>query len=252
MKLFNALNLFSFYRLLRIYLLSGLFISSFSFASENPTSIPALASVHSSQNLPANTEPVDPLLIKKNVISIFKSTVFEINQTLTEKQQDFQKNPINLVKYVDKLLIPLWSAQSTLKRLFSKKVWDSFSPKNQGNLVQGFNNTLHRYIQEGFKHYNGQKIEFVKVRLNKKQNYGYLTIKVIPTLIPSFNLDFKIALIAGEWHLYDAVVQGVSYVSFKKDEFRRKYQQQGAVGVIESLKKKNSGFIPSQIQMKEI
>jgi len=179
----------------------------------------------------------------------FKRSILKINQSLKVSQRRFEQSPIELAKFVDAELLPLWASHKTLSALVGLKSWRQMPISSRQALQTSFNNTLQRYVQEGFDHYDGQTIEFVGVRLNKRQNRGYLTIKVVPNLLPSFNIDLRIGLFEddhneADWYLYDAMVQGVSYVTLKKDDYRHRLQE-GVGALITSIDQKNQGYLPS-------
>jgi len=186
----------------------------------------------------------------------FKHLVAKINQSLKLNQKQFEQSPMDLAKYVDAELIPLWASHKTLAALVGAKSWRQMPLASRHALQVSFNNTLQRYVQEGFDHYDGQTIEFVGIRLNKRQNRGYLTIKVIPNLLPSFNIDLRIGWLEDgnsggdqsnrDWYLYDAMVQGVSYVTLKKDDYRHRLQE-GVDALIASIDLKNQGYLPSRL-----
>jgi len=168
-----------------------------------------------------------------------------INKTLEAKQYDFKKNPIKLVSYVDKQLIDIWSSERTMRGLLSSKNWKTLSLEQQKNLSKAFDDTLQRYVQEGFKSYDGQEIEFVNLKLHPKKLRGLLTVKVIPNLLPSFNIHLKVEHKDNKWKFYDIMVQGVSYITVKKDSIRNIFKEGGANSVLNDFVSKNQGFIPS-------
>ena len=183
------------------------------------------------------------------VESRFKRSIFKINQSLKVKQQLFERSPLELAKFVDAELLPLWASHKTLSALVGVKSWRQMSISSQQALQTSFNNTLQRSVQEGFDHDDGQTIEFGGVRLNNRKNRGYLTIKVVPNLLPSFNIDLRIGLFEddqneADWYLYDAMVQGVSYVTLKKGDYRHRLQE-GVDSLITSIDLKNQGYLPS-------
>ncbi len=185
----------------------------------------------------------------ESVSNHFEKLVNTINQTVLSRQKEFEAKPKLLVDYVDKTLIPLWSSSKTLSGFLSRKSWKKLTIDQQKKLVQSFNNTLQRYVQEGFKSYDGQQIEFVKVRLSDSKKRGVLTLKVIPNLVPSFNIDLKIQYKHNRWQIYDVLLQGISYVSIKKDEFRKAYLNQGFDAVALIFDNKNKGFVPSSAKI---
>ncbi|MCW8877866.1 MAG: ABC transporter substrate-binding protein [Kangiellaceae bacterium] len=177
----------------------------------------------------------------------FKGKVSRINQTLAARQAEFKADPTKLVEYVDQELIPLWSSEKTMKGLVGTKNWKQISESNQSKLAASFNNTLQRYVQEGFEEYDGQSVKFVKLRLNSKKSKGILTLEVIPNLLPSFNIDLKVGSKNGNWQIYDVLVQGVSYISLKKEKIRQILDKNGVQALIKDFSDKNQGFMPSSV-----
>ena len=182
---------------------------------------------------------------EKQVESHYKSTINSINSTLRARQIEFKNNPLKLVGYVDETLLPLWAAQKTMKGMLGNKAWSSLTNKEKMALEASFKDTLQRYVQEGFNSYDGQQVEFVKVKFHPKYARGLLTIKVIPNLLPSFNVDLKISQSENGWAIYDALVKGVSYVSLKKEEVRELFKDGGVSAVLSSFASKNAGYVES-------
>ena len=175
----------------------------------------------------------------------FIEQIESINKTLDARQKEFKESPIKLVSYVDKQLIPMWSSEKTMRGLLSGKNWKTLSDEQKKELSKVFDDTLQRYVQEGFKSYDGQEIEFVKLKLHPKKPRGLLTVKVIPNLLPSFHIHLKVEHKDQNWKIYDVMVQGVSYISLKKNEVRGIFNKGGVRSVLKEFIAKNQGFIPS-------
>ena len=175
----------------------------------------------------------------------YRNQVSFINQSLISKQQVFEASPLELAQFVDKSVLPLWNSTKTLKGLFGKSNWQNLSQKDRDSLQKGFNDTIQRYVQEGFALYDGQELEFVGVKFNKKETRGILTLEIKPNIMPSFNVDFKIFNDGKSWQLYDILIKGVSYITLKKDSFRQSLKNQGIDAVLAAIHEKNKGFISS-------
>ncbi len=184
-------------------------------------------------------------LSKQQVESHFKSTIESINKTLQLRQSDFKNNPLKLVSYVDEQLIPLWESRKTMRGLLGSKNWNTLSANDKDKLESSFNDTLQRYVQEGFDSYDGQQVEFVRIKFHPKSSRGLLTIKVIPNLLPSFNVDLKVSKSDQGWTIYDVLVKGVSYVSLKKEGVRDLFIEGGVSALITEFASKNAGYLAS-------
>jgi phospholipid transport system substrate-binding protein len=181
----------------------------------------------------------------ESVEQSFKTQVAFINQTLKVNQKAFEASPHLLAGFVDNSLLPLWEASQTLAGLLGSKNWHGLSHAEQAGLQKAFNDTIQRYVQEGFALYDGQTLEFVSVKLNDSATRGLLTLKVIPNVMPSFEVDFKIFKQEETWQLYDILVQGVSYITLKKDSYRKQLAEQGVKGILATISEKNQGYIAS-------
>lgn len=184
---------------------------------------------------------------QKLVEAHYRQVVHSLNNQMRAKQAELSQSPEKLAKFIDVELLPRWSALKTLKGLLGRKVWETLTEEDFQELTKGFNNTLQRYVQEGFSLYDGQKIEFVKVELNKSASKGLLTLRIIPHVMPSFNVSFRIYQEKGRWFLYDALIQGASYIGLKKDSYRKLHDKQGINGVISLIEEKNKGYWPSSL-----
>lgn len=187
-----------------------------------------------------------PLLAKQSPLEhYFDSKLVHLNALLIKNNESLKNNPKSLKSFVNTEVLPLWSSETTLKALLGTKEWNKISSPKQIQLIEAFNQTLHRYVREGMKFYSKQKFSFVSIKLNKKGTRGYLAILIDPEILPSINVTFKMTKIEDNWKLYDVFIAGISYVKMKKLEIGRIYSENGTDAVLEHLKSKN---ITSMVQ----
>jgi len=169
----------------------------------------------------------------------FKQIIVNIDSTLFTEQVLLKSDKSHLENFVDSKILPHWNIDLTLKQLIGSKNWQAFTNEQINALEMGFNKTMHRYVREGMDYYDGQRIKLLNVRLNKKNTRGIVTIQLEPIYLPAFNIIFKIAHKNSQWRLYDVLVEGISYVKMKKNEYRRLISEQGVEGLLAYLEKKN-------------
>lgn len=182
---------------------------------------------------------------KLQLIEQIESTIREINNTLQSRESEFKKSPNALAEFVDDTLVDIWSAEKTMTGLTGRKQWNSLKEADKAAMVQVFNDTLQRYVQEGITLYDGQTVDFIELKLSPKQTRGLLTIEVNPRVMPSFNIDLKVVIDENRWGIYDILIQGVSYIQLKRNEVRAIIKEKGHQAVIAAFREKNTGFIPS-------
>ncbi len=169
----------------------------------------------------------------------FSQLVKSIDSQLIKNQQQLKADDQILLQFVKQNILSNWHVELTLKRLLSKEKWGRLSSSEINALKQRFNETLHRYMQEAMGYYDNQRIIFVSIKLNKRQTKGLLTLQLQPIYLPSFNVSFKINYSNNQWLLYDAYVEGISYIKMKRGDYREHLDSNGIKGLLAYLDKKN-------------
>jgi len=177
--------------------------------------------------------------IEKEVNNHFEQAVSKIDNILFTQQKKLINTPSKLYQFVNSELLPLWNSERTLKLLLGASKWKALTANEIDSLNRTFDQTMRRYINEGMKFYDGQRIKLVSVNLNKKQTKGIVTIEISPIYLPAFKINFKISKSNDQWLLYDILVEGISYVKMKKNEYRRIVEQQGVDELLAYLDEKN-------------
>ncbi|MDQ7050422.1 MAG: ABC transporter substrate-binding protein [Enterobacterales bacterium] len=200
----------------------------------------------------------------------FQRVIQQIDQDLLAHQTAFKTDPLQLGRFVNQKILSQWDSQRTLKHLIGKKLWRQLTPQDIAALELRFEQTIQRYVREGMGLYDGQSVKTLRVQLNKLATRGLLTLRVEPIYLPAFNIQFKIAPLTeadstqqstslkantkqvNRWQLYDILVQGISYIKLKKNEYRRIIQNQGLNALLKRLDDKNqiSNQNPQQSRLK--
>jgi len=175
----------------------------------------------------------------KTVTTYFEQKISDLDVTLLNNQAALTSDPVKQREFVDQKLLPLWSSIRTLKLILGAKQWKSLSKDQIVRLETSFAETFQRYTSEALKFYDGQRIKVLSIRLNGEQSKGYLTTELSPIYLPRFNITFKIVNQEDDWKLYDIMVEGISYIKMKKNEYRRILVEQGFDALICHLDKKN-------------
>lgn len=208
--------------------------------------------VNTARDLPARSKQATKLSkLRLNTPSLeadYASLIESIDSTLIDRYDEFKREPRLLNEFVEQQILPYWNVELTLKQLLGSKHWNSLTKQEITSVKQTFVDTLNRYVGEGMKFYDGQRIKFSKVKINKKQTRGLLTLTLEPIYLPAFNVSFKIANQNEQWQLYDVMVEGISYVKMKKGEYRQLVDKAGIKGLLAHLDKKNQASTPDDNQ----
>jgi len=71
------------------------------------------------------------------------------------------------------------------------------------------------------KHYDGQRVKVLSIRLHEKLKSGFLTAELKPIYLPKFNIMFKIVKAQEQWKFYDILIEGIGYIKIKRTEYRQ-------------------------------
>ena len=193
----------------------------------------------------------------------FEQVIQQIDQRLLQQQAQFKVDPVKLESFVNHQILPQWDSQRTLMYLIGKKLWQQLTPEDIAALELRFQQTIQRYVREGMGIYDGQRVKTLRVQLNAKGSRGLLTLRLEPIYLPAFNIQFKIAPLVGSkatqaeqpgdgqgarWKLYDILIEGISYIKLKKNEYRQIIQNQGLNALLKMLDDKNHSNIPAPQQ----
>lgn len=171
---------------------------------------------------------------------LFSNVLKNIDSTLLTEQLQLKVDPTQLRNFVNSKILPYWDVELTLRLLVGSKRWKNLTEAEMLELKRVFKDTLHRYVQEGVKLYDGQRAAFVSAKLKKDDNRkGIITISLEPIYLPAFEIHFKIAKQDDSWKLYDIFVEGISYVKMKKNEYRQIIHKSGIAGLLSYLDNKN-------------
>lgn len=177
--------------------------------------------------------------LEKSLKTYFDDKVTDLDETLFNNQQQLASDKKALIQFVDEKLLPLWSSTKTLKLMVGKKLWKTFSRGQKAQLEESFKQTFHRYVKEGMKHYDGQRIKVSSIRLRKKLKSGFLTAELEPIYLPKFNITFRITNTEDQWRFYDILIEGVGYIKIKRTEYRQILHNKGFDALICHLDTKN-------------
>jgi len=176
---------------------------------------------------------------KGEVEGYFREILSNIDGTLSKEQLRLKKDDQFLQNFVETKILPFWDVELTLRLLVGTKQWKCLKDDEVSALKKAFVDTLHRYVREGVKMYDGQRANFVDAILSDDATKGKISVRLEPIYLPAFQIHFKIAKREQQWKLYDVFVEGVSYVKLKKNQYRQIIHKSGVTGLLTYLESKN-------------
>ncbi len=114
--------------------------------------------------------------------------------------------------------------------------WAKLSDKEREEFVGLFKNLLISSYADKVESYSGEPVQYVNERVEKE--YGEVRTKVMlgQAEIP---LDYRMINRAGDWRVYDVVIDGISLVSNYRGQFSKILKSGTYQDLVEQLRKKS-------------
>lgn len=157
---------------------------------------------------------------------------------LKAESAQIKQNPMHVETIVKDVVLPVVDADSVSRRVLAKH-YKNANAVQQKQFAAEFEAFLIRFYARAFANYDGEDIVFdgapeidargnavVKTNIVRKNN------QVIP-------VAYRLSPVADSWKVYDVVVEGISLVQSKKEEFNPLIESKGLDQVITDLRKIN-------------
>lgn len=181
-------------------------------------------------------------LDKQDLKKFFQHKLDTINHFMQENHQKALENPSSLMAFVDEELLTVWSAKNTIRAMLGAQRWSKLTTQQEAILIKAYEQTMRRYLYEVMSRYQGQIATVDSIRLNDKQNKGWLTVVLESQSLPDISIDLKIYKEDTDWTIYDFSFQGISFIKMKQNYFQTTFDAKGFEGVLADLDSKNQEF----------
>jgi phospholipid transport system substrate-binding protein len=116
--------------------------------------------------------------------------------------------------------------------------WRRRTAQEQEEFVRLFTDLLERAYADTIESYTDEKIIYV----GEKQdgNYAEVNSKILTSKGQEFTIDYKTRVVAGEWKVYDVVVENISMVNNFRSQFNRVINNGSYEELIRRLKDKQA------------
>jgi phospholipid transport system substrate-binding protein len=118
--------------------------------------------------------------------------------------------------------------------------WRRRTAQEQEEFVRLFTELLERAYANTIESYTDEKIIYV----GEKQdgNYAEVKSKILTSKGQEFTIDYRTHVVAGEWKVYDVVVENISMVNNFRSQFNRVINNASYEELVRRLKEKQADF----------
>lgn len=118
--------------------------------------------------------------------------------------------------------------------------WRRRTPQEQEEFVRLFTELLEHAYADTIESYTDEKIVYVGEQLDG--NYADVKSKILTSKGQEFSIDYKTRAAAGEWKVYDVVVENISMVNNFRSQFNRVINNASYQELVRRLKEKQAEF----------
>ena len=114
--------------------------------------------------------------------------------------------------------------------------WRRRTPEEQKEFVRLFTNLLEQAYLDKIESYNGEKVQFLKERVDG--NYAEVNTKIIDNKGQEFSITYRLHNVNGDWRVYDVVVEDISVVNNYRAQFSRVLAKSSYQELVNRMKEK--------------
>jgi phospholipid transport system substrate-binding protein len=165
-----------------------------------------------------------------------KGTINEVIRLLEDKDLKRPERREERRKLLEKVIGERFSYEEMAKRSLAAQ-WPKLNDGQKQEFVGLFQSLLSRTYSDKIESYSGEPVQYVNER--NQEGYAEVRTKVISgkAEIP---LDYRLMTKAGDWRVYDVVVDGISLVNNYRGQFTKIISSPGGYPeLVETLRKKS-------------
>ena len=155
--------------------------------------------------------------------------------TALKKEHDAIKgNPAKLYALTEEIILPHFDFERISSWVLGK-YWREATPEQKTRFTQEFRNLLVRTYATAMLEYSGQQIKYLPFKAESAATTVTVRTEVVQAGGPAIPINYSLFEKAGEWKVYDVVVENTSLVANYRSSFANEIRQSGLDTLIEKL-----------------
>lgn len=153
-----------------------------------------------------------------------------------EPQQAGRPSPEKARLEIRRIATELFDFEEVARRALSRH-WASRTKQEQAEFVSLFTDLLERSYLNRIEAYAGERIIYTSEVIDG--TYATVRSKLVAQRRSEIRIDYRMRLRDSRWHVYDVLIDGVSFVSTYRSQFDRVIQAESYGALVERLRKRN-------------
>ncbi|MFI4954987.1 MAG: phospholipid-binding protein MlaC [Gammaproteobacteria bacterium] len=175
-----------------------------------------------------------------SALTMLKDVTTQMTSTLTAEQAAIKKDPNEIVKIVDKIILPHIDIEDMARGVLARH-WRAATPQQRLDFQNAFETWAVLSYSAAFLHYTNQQIEFGKVLpIGNKGDREQINTLIKQASGPSIAVNYRMVNKNGAWKVYDINVENVSLVNSFRSQVSSQISQKGLDAVTADINKRNA------------
>ena len=178
------------------------------------------------------------LIDPANPLDLVKQTTDQILSRIAGQRPELKANPGTVYELVNELVLPRFDFEY-MSQLVLGKYWGRANVQQKSRFVIAFRELLVRTYATTLLNYADQEIEYMPLRMVSEATDVTVSTKVVGGGAPPIPINYSLYQKAGEWKVYDVVIDNISLVSQYRRSYANHIKRYGMDGLIEQMNKLN-------------
>jgi phospholipid transport system substrate-binding protein len=177
---------------------------------------------------PAATQPPDQEI---------REATDKLQSLIKQNHDQYKSNPESFYAMVDEVVVPHFD-QKYIGQMVLGRSWRSANEQQRSRFIAAFKNSLvHSYADAMLERYNTVKAVWKPVHIAADATEGTVNAELQRADGPAIQLGFSVHKTAGDWKVYDVVVDGISLAANFRSQFAAEVKRSGVDGITQRLEK---------------
>jgi len=168
-----------------------------------------------------------------------RKTINEVTRILNDQSMKKPEKHEERRQLLEKVVGDRFSYDEMAKRALTTQ-WQKLDDKQRTEFVDLFRRLLTNSYADKVEGYTGEQVRYLNER--KEEDYAEVRTKVVSTKT-EIPMDYRLLNKAGDWRVYDVVVDGVSLVNNYRGQFNKIIRTSGYDDLVKQLRFKSDQFV---------
>lgn len=186
----------------------------------------------------AGTAPLHAAPGTETPTEIVQAMVDQLSHQVDGHQAELGKHPERMTQIIDQVVLPNFDLPFASLLVLGPYATQT-TPAQRVAFNRAFNQALARGFAKGLIDFTQVRVKVLPAQADSGQRRALVRTQVLQSDGDTVAVDYAFHQgSAGQWKIYDVIIQGISYISLYRSQVNADIQKNGIEGVTERLKTK--------------